>query len=478
MRVSRQAPMRAAMKARIARLEMSLRVQATVVIIIGLVFASMFARMAGSTNEALSTAATVLACTLIIAFLIEARAGARNLFRTDIFMLFALFGLTFVEFLAEQEDLSLSLSLDDACATIDVALCAFGGLALGRHAFRMYSSPASNAQARSLSPPQMFYLFVACAFVGYLHVLLAVNFDIFEAARQMMQPRFTQSWTRSRIGGLSSLINELGLLIYLLPPLAGAVLAEHRRYRAFQKLIIAAILGFTFFYGFAGGTRNIILTYLITFGASYLMMQRRLTFASLAAVGLPLALASVFVVVYLAQIRTFGLQNWATGVERTERLFVDMNLLNVAGLMQAFPSRHDYLGLEIPFNAIVRPIPRFLWPGKPEGLSISIEEVFNVEGMTLSATFIGELWMSGGVFAVILGSLAFGAAAAGWNRVGATAQGNLDQILFASGLFAAGICMRSFLGVMPAVLPTLALYLFRWWYFRRQASLRLRSRKI
>ena len=466
------------MRARVARFEMSLRVQSTVVIIIGLVFASMFARMAEATNEALSNAAAVLTCTLLIAFLIEAQAGARNLFRTDIFMLFALLGLTFVEFLSEQDDLSLSLNLDDAWTTIDVALCAFGGLALGRHAFRMYTIPVQNAPEKGLSPSHMFRLFMACAFIGYLHILLAVNFDIFEAVRQMMQPRFTQSWTRGRIGGLGALLNELGLLIYLLPPLAGAVLAEHRRYRGDQKLVIAAILGLTFFSGLAGGTRNIILTYLVTFGVSYLMMKRRLTLASLAAVGAPLALASLFVVYYLAQIRTFGIQNWAVGVERTERLFVDMNLLNIAGLMRAFPDRHEYLGLEIPFTAIIRPIPRFLWPGKPEGLSISIEEIFSVEGMTLSATYIGELWMSGGVFAVIVGSLVFGAAAAGWNRIGATAQGNLDRILFASGMFAAGICMRSFLSVMPAVLPTLALYLFRWWYFRSQARPRLRSRKI
>ncbi len=465
-------------RARVARLEMSLRVRSTVVIIIGLVFASMFARMADTTNEALSSAAAVLTCTLVIAFIIEARAGVHNLFRADLFMLFALLGLTFVEFLPEQDDLSLRLSLDDALATIDVALCAFGGLALGRHAFRMYTIPISNMPERGLPPSHMFRLFMACAFIGYLHVLLAVNFDIIEAVRQMMLPRFAQSWTRGRIGGLDTLLNELGLLIYLLPPLAGAVLAEHHRYRGYQKLVIAAILGLTFFSGLAGGTRNVILTHLVTFGVSYLTMKRRLTLASLVTVGSPLALASLFVVYYLAQIRTFGIENWAIGVERTERLVVDMNLLNIAGLMQAFPGRHGYLGLEIPFNAIIRPIPRFLWPGKPEGLSMSIEEIFKVEGMTLSATYIGELWIAGGVLAVIIGSLAFGAVAAGWNRIGATAQGTLDRIRFASGMFAAGICMRSFLSVMPAVLPTLVLYLFRWWYFRSQARPYLRSRKI
>lgn len=466
------------MRARLARVEMSLRSQATVIIIAGLVLASMSARIATSTNEALSNAAVVLACTLVISFLVEARAGARNLFRVDIFMLLVLFGLTFAEFLTEQADLSVSLSLDDACATIDVALCAFGGIALGRHVFSMYAPPPATFLANGLSPSHMFLLFLACAFIGYLHILLAVNFDIVEATRQMMWPRFSQSWTRARIGGLSTLINELGLLIFLLPPLAGAVLAEHRRYNWFQKIVVAAVLSYTLFYGLAGGTRFIILTYIVTFGASYLMMKRNLTFVSLAAVGLPLATISLLIVYYLAQVRTYGLQNWAEGVARTDRFFVDLNLLNIAGLMQAFPSRHDYMGFEIPFIAFVRPIPRVLWPGKPEGLSISIEEVMGAEGLTLSATFIGELWMSGGIFAVILGSLAFGAVAAGWNRVGAAAQGNLDQILFASGLFAAGICMRSFLGVMPAVLPTLALYLFRQWYLRRQARPRLRSRKL
>lgn len=462
----------------IARPEMALRTQSTCVIVFGSLITSTWVAMEPATNQALSSAAIAFGCTLMMAFLIEARAGVRNLFRVDILMLFALYGLTLAEFLVEQDDLSIRLSLGAASSTIDVVLCAFCGLALGRHAYKMHASLSLPGASTGLTTSQMTTLVVACAAIGYLHILLAVNFDVFEAVRQMMQPRFTQSWTRSRLGGLGSLLTELGLLIYLIPPLAGAVAAEHRRYSLVQKIVVGALVSFTFFFGLAGGTRFIFLTYLLTFGASYLMMRRNLTWRSLVWVGTPFAVVGLLAVYFMASIRTFGLQNWSTGVERTTSFFVDMNILNIAGLIRAIPHQYDYLGLEIPFTALIRPIPRIVWPGKPEGLSASIEEVLGGEGLTLSATFIGEFWMAGGLFAVILGSLILGALAAAWNRVGAKAQGNLDQILFASGFFAAGLCMRSFLGVMPTILPTLALYVFREWHVRYRVRHRPRPRGI
>lgn len=461
---------------RIARMEMYLRVQSTFFIIVGALIASSIAAFETSTNQALSSAAAAFGCTLVIAFALEARAGVRNLFRVDIFMFVVLYGLTLSEFLAEQDDLSHRMTVDEARFAIDVVLFAFCGLALGRHAYKMYAGQLLAGAPVGLTPSQMTSLFVACAAIGYLHILIAVNFDIFEAIRQMLLPRFSQSWSRGRIGGLDALLSELGLLIYLLPPLAGAIAAESRRYSMIQKIVVGAIISFTFFYGLSGGTRYIFLTYLITFGASYLMMRRNLTWSSLVWVGAPFASIALLAIYFMAAIRTYGLQNWSEGVQSTERFFVDMNILNIAGLIWAFPDQYDYLWLEVPYIAFIRPIPRVLWPGKPEGLSASIEDVLGAEGLTLSATYIGEFWMAGGLFAVIVASLCLGAAAAAWNRVGAKAQGNLDQILFASGFFAAGLCMRSFLGVMPAVLPTLALYLFRRWHLKFRVRSRVRPR--
>ncbi|HWV81868.1 MAG TPA: O-antigen polymerase [Hyphomicrobiaceae bacterium] len=466
MKVSSQAPMRAAGPFRPARAEMRLRTAATLFLVMGALLASTAARMAGSTNEAFSLAAATFGCAVAIALFIESRPGVRSLFRVDIFMIVVLYGLTFLEFLFPQDDLSFRLTPDDAWSAIDVTLCAFVGLALGRHAVTMYAGQTLSDMAMGLSPSRMFGLLLACTLVGYAHILLAVNFDVFEALRQMTWPRFTQAWTRGRTGGASALLSELGLLIFLLPPLVGAILAEHQRYRAYQKAVALLILALTLFYGFSGGTRYVFLTYLATFGASYLMLRPNISWSSLILVGLPLAVMAAAGAYYMAALRTLGLDNWELAVERTDRVFVDMNILNIAGLIQVFPDQHDYLGLEVPFIAAIRPIPRVLWSGKPEGLSISIEEVLGAQGWTLSATYVGELWMAGGLFAVVLASLIFGAAGARWNRLGATAQGNLDKIVFATGFFAAGLGMRSFLGVAPAILPTLALYIFRRWHDR------------
>ena len=78
--------------------------------------------------------------------------------------------------------------------------------------------------ALSLSPSRMFGLLVGCTLIGYLHILIAVDFNVFEALRQMTLPRFTQSWTRGRSGGLGSLLSELGLLVFLLLLTGGIVL--------------------------------------------------------------------------------------------------------------------------------------------------------------------------------------------------------------------------------------------------------------
>jgi len=99
-----------------------------------------------------------------------------------------------------------------------------------------------------------------------------------------------------------------------------------------------------------------------------------------------------------------------------------------------------------------------LWPGKPEGLSAGIEEALGVRGMTLSATIVGEAYMAGGLLAVLLFSLLFGAAASMWN--GVARDGNSSRLLYPSGLVCAALSMRSMLQMVPLMLPTLALWFF------------------
>jgi len=177
--------------------------------------------------------------------------------------------------------------------------------------------------------------------------------------------------------------------------------------------------------------------------------------------GVPMLGVLLLAMVYMLEFRTVGFSNASSVEHDGESFFVDYNVVNVSHLTEVFPSSFNYLGLEIPFNALIRPIPRALWPGKPEGLSVTIESALAVDpGMTLSCTFVGEAYMAGGLVAVVLISLFFGAAATMWNRVGTNSDLQFAQLLYVSGFLCAALAMRSMLSMVPFMLPTLALWLF------------------
>lgn len=440
----------------------------TVIVLAGLLVAVVAVLYAETANQAFSYPAPFVGAALVIAMALEGRAGLRNLMRVDLFMLAVLYLLTFFEFLLPQDPVPPRVTLEAAQTAVRATLLGFAGIVLGRHVFPARRSLPSEVHFH-VSPGATIWLLVGCAFFGYLYMLLAVRFDIPEMFHQISRPRFSQPWTRGRLGGLSTLLNEVGLLKYLLPPLAASVFAQRRRYTLMQKAIAASILGLVFYEGFAGGTRNVFLTHLITFTVTYALLIPRLTLWRMLTLAVPLLAVAGFAVYYLPEIRTVGLSNFELETARTDSLFVDLNLINIAILIQAFPSYFGYLGFEIPFTALIRPIPRALWSGKPEGLSVSIEEVIGVSGMTLSATFVGELWMAGGFLAIAITAASLGAAAAWWNRIGAAATTNMALILFAAGFYPAGIGMRSFMEIGPTIMPILGLLMFMKFQHRKSA---------
>jgi hypothetical protein len=146
----------------------------------------------------------------------------------------------------------------------------------------------------------------------------------------------------------------------------------------------------------------------------------------------------------------------------------------ISQLTDIFPSSIEFLGWEIPFNALIRPIPRVLWPGKPEGLSVGIEEALgrSTDGLTIAATFVGEAYMAGGMLAVFFGGLFFGAAAGMWNWVRHQTNMQLNQLIYVSGFLCAAISMRSPLSAVPPMLPTLALWLYARYWLPQRAGVR------
>ena len=431
---------------------------ATIVLLLGMFATYALASGENSVNAIFSTAAVGLLGSLAFSFLIDCRGKLVRLIRVDLFMLIALFGLTFFEFLFEQPPMT-SITVTSAQTALVAAFVGFAGIAVGRHLVPIRRG-LPNPRDLGFSPKVTFQLLLACTVLGYFYMLLSVGFNPIEMVEQMLRPRFSQPWTRGRLGGPSALLAELSLLKAAIPALSGLILAQRDRFRASQ-VVVALLIGiFVLFDGYASGTRNVFLLYFITFLAGYFLYAKRMGSLKLLLLGGACAITAFGAMVTMLETRT-GAGASLIDLRTNEPIFVDMNLINVARLTDVFPTRQEYLGLEIPYNMIIRPIPRAIWPGKPEGLSVGIEKALGVgDYMTLSATFIGEFWMAGGLLAVCLGSLFLGGVAGAWNRYGAKADTQLKLMIYLTGLLPAGLCMRSFLSVAPTLLPVLALLAF------------------
>src|SRR5207244_2266195 len=101
-------------------------------------------------------------------------------------------------------------------------------------------------------------------FVGFLYVLIGVKFELPKIIEAMMRVRFDQPWVRGKYGSWKELINELSLLLYLIPPIVGLMFGRRERYSALNLALALLAFLWLLFFGFAAGTRTVFAAYLIT----------------------------------------------------------------------------------------------------------------------------------------------------------------------------------------------------------------------
>lgn len=414
----------------------------------------------GDLTQLTSTASRGVVVGILISLGFDFRQGWRNLVRADVAAILSLYFLTLFEFLFPQQEILALVDGAYVYESLGLIFLAFAGLIIGRHLTAKNRVKRTALFSAKVKPSVMTGLFIGCFVMGYLHMALAVDFSFIEWWNAILEPRFFQPWGRGRFGDWKALFTELGMLLYLLPPLMGVVVARWKKYGAGALILMGLGTGLTFFYGYSSGTRYIFSTYLVTFVIGYLFAVKKEDEKRIFLVaGLSLGLL-FYASQQMLHFREIGLRAfWEGELEERESLqaiYVDMNLFTLAQVVGYFPRSHDYLGWEIPYLALVRPIPRALWSGKPMGMSITMEEVVGAgEEYTVAASFVGEAYMSGGWFGVSIASLFFGAFLGWWNKFGSDENSDMGILIYASGFFSAVISMRSLLVFTTAILPTI-----------------------
>ena len=393
---------------------------------------------------------------------IEARKGVRNLIRTDLLALTAFYYLSLYEFLFAQPFFDTMTTMEATRSGLLVLYLGFGGVLLGRHVPVPREAPFARVLQTEVPIGKLLGLYWLAAFLGYFYMLACSEWNPVRMLDAMMGARFSQPWSRGQLGDWRAIFSELTLMLYLLPALAGVMLARVERYRWYHLAPVLLVLAITFFQGFAAGTRNVFGAYLVNFLAAYAFASPVAKRTRVLVAGALCAAAMTVATFTMLQFREHGLRDWLRGTYResgelqSKYVFVDYNLQTIATLTTFFPERNPYLGFEIPYLAIIRPIPRALWPGKPLGMSTPIEQAMGVEGVTIAATFAGEAFISGGLGAVLAVGLLLGAVMGFWNTTASPKNSEIGILVHASGFFAAVITMRSLFAFTTAVLPTIA----------------------
>ncbi|OKH18060.1 hypothetical protein [[Limnothrix rosea] IAM M-220] len=446
--------------------------------------AAAFAMYPQAANESLEAMAQVAAEYVGLGFLgsllFDLTKGLRNLLRTDVLCILGIYALTLAEFLFPQEGFNIwALTPETFSVAINMTLLGILVFSVSRHLVKPTRIKAKILNLEGLSPNAIVIVTIVCAFLGFLSMLISVDFRLFgdePGSRGMFSymqgARFSQPWSRAgRLGGgLGTLLGELALLQYVIPPLFGVAINRFKQFGIVRFGIMAAMFYAVMFGAFAGGTRNIFVAHISTFTMSYLVTVPKKSFMQNF---IRMVLPTVFVFwltgwasYHMLEFRTIGLRRYLEDeVYKTESvrdtLAVDYNLASMALIGEGMPKNYPFLGNDLVVWAVAKPIPRALWKGKPEGLSVSMEEVAGVSGYTIAITYIGEAYMFAGWPGIVIFSAFFGALSAWWNRMAILTQSDYGLVVYALGFFAAGLTMRSCFWTTTAILPVIALVVFR-----------------
>lgn len=398
-----------------------------------------------SSRGALTFSGFILVGSYLAPTLFSWRNDVRSLLSGENVLILAMVYWTLLDIL--QGAYALPVSHDAVVREFILISIAVTGFWIGATAFKpLAPSIIMSAAAQPWSPAAVFRLLTLAFCLGVWDFFFRSDFDLDLMLNALGSSRWESPWQRETLGDWTSFSYHLQYFGYLVPALA-VLLAARLGWRhpavwiaLFMSVVVLALHA-------QGGGRRIVGAMILAGLFCWLIHVRRLTPRRLIVAALVLAALAAAMQLMLV-FRGAGFADRGSALTAFDYLHVDDNFLRIAQMLEFVPDSHPFVGFQYILFALVRPIPRVLWPEKPIDGGFDLAELLGIPFTTFAITAAGEFYVSFGYIGVFVGCLIYGRLSTMANAMFALDERKLNPLFPSFILVWLFVGVRSMLEIM------------------------------
>lgn len=332
-----------------------------------------------------------------------------------------------------------------------------------------------EAAYKALSPSLLFRIGLLAFALSFLRYAIPADFDLARMYKALFLNRWAAPWSRGAYGGWDAFLDHLAYFGYVLPALAvlhyRAIGRWTFRTTALGLFAVVLILLIA-----QGGGRRIVGALVASAGVVWVLTARsegRSIFV-LSLVGIPTLLAYLQ---YILFARDTGIGQAKRSIFEgmyTQGIRVDDNFNRLCQVIELIPQRVPHVGIDWLVWIVVRPIPRVLWPNKPTGISFDLTSYLGMQNVTLTTSVIGESYIAFGFVGCLVTGFVYGYLGRGLSRLLTLKDYPSAVLMYALGLLALFVGLRSAVETVLFSYALLAWMLLAHFIARRRLRRRLR----
>ncbi len=323
--------------------------------------------------------------------------------------------------------------------------------------------PAFRKLAVVDSPRLIWSVFASAVLVGFLPLVVIAQGNVLLILEDAVVPgsRWSSIFQRGRYGGARDAFLELQMFLRAAIPLAAAVGVE-RRQPSGRRVGAGLFLLFMFARAFNSGTRSQVVEVFLPIAAAIYWRMPVVLKRKAILFGLPIVLLVAMLWSAASVVtRNQGDFDWDRAADAQ---YVGFEMFReLLFLTHHVPDNSPYQFGYTYFTQAVNPIPRAIWPGKPDGdAGLLLAEMQGAGGgaqasLTVAPGLIGEMYWNFGLPGILFISMLLGFLAKSWDAIRPYAHHSiLAFVVFAAGLAIIFLSGRSI--NMSTLYGMLALY--------------------